>query len=281
MRVRSILAVALLVLGGRDALALAPTRAYKTTPEKLKLKFEPLKLVATDSTRLDGWWFPGPPSSPVVVMAGSGVGNQADLLPAVSQLLKRGFTVMTFDYRGFGPSGSGPSDSLRRLVYSSAWVRDMAGALKAARQRAGPHRHVFAYGTDLGSGVSIAAAARTRTTDGVVVDGLWAMTREYVLNAGLSQDYRAVQYMNTQVETDDEPAIACVSLKVPLMLITCECDSLMPPVNAQAAARGATVRLDIWNVQDARHGESIAKSPDYYERLTRWFKMLAAIPRQP
>jgi pimeloyl-ACP methyl ester carboxylesterase len=215
----------------------------------------------------------------VIVLAGSGVGNQADLLPTVKELLKRGFTVMTFDYRGFGPNGSGPSDSLRRLVYSSAYVRDMVGALKLARQRVGPHRHLFAYGSDLGSGVSIAAAARTKATDGVVADGLWAMTREYILNAGLSQDYRAVQYANTQVLMDDEPAVACVQLKVPLMLITCERDSIMPPLNAQAAARGATVRLDIWMVQGARHGESIAKSPDYWERLSRWFKMLQAIPR--
>src|SRR5262249_44643392 len=58
----TLLAVPLLGLAVAPALALAPVKAYKTTPDKLKLKFETLKLTATDSTRLDGWWFPGPPS---------------------------------------------------------------------------------------------------------------------------------------------------------------------------------------------------------------------------
>ncbi len=266
-------------MAAAPAAAVAPARDYRSTPAKLKLKHEAISLVTRDSVRLDGWWLPGGDTAAVIVLAGSGVGNQGDLLPRARELVKRGFTVMTFDYRGFGPRGVGATDSLRRLLYSSAYVEDAAAALRWARRRLGPQGRVFAYGSDLGSAASLAAAVRTGAADAVVADGLWSMTREYLLRAGLSQDYRAVEYAHRQVLFEDEPAVASVQLRVPLLLVVCERDTLMPKLEAQAAVRGVRSRLDIWNVPGARHGESVARLPDYFDRLARWFRMLQGFPR--
>ena len=65
------------------------------------------------------------------------LGLTADLLPVVSEFASRGFTVMTFDYRDFGPAGPGEADSLVQLAFASRWVNDAEGALRYARSRAG------------------------------------------------------------------------------------------------------------------------------------------------
>jgi pimeloyl-ACP methyl ester carboxylesterase len=271
-----------LVLGAaapRLGHALSPTQVYRTTPGALGLEFEAVQVTAADSVKLDGWWFPGTQDGGAIVIAGPGEGNQADLLPAVREFLQRGFSVLTFDYRGFGPRGAGQVDSLRRLVYSSSYVSDMVGALLWARARAGARAFLFAYGRGMGSAVAIAAAARTGVVEGVVADGLFNTSYDYLRWAGLEQDHVAVKLRRRHVRDEDEPVSAAMRLRAPLFAIFAERDSLMPPAEGMVAARQAKVRLDVWSIPGARHGEAPAKAPDYYDRIARYFKRLQALPK--
>lgn len=258
--------------------AVAPSRDYATRPEKLGLAHQAVVFTTRDSVRLDGWWFAGPAGSAVVVLAGPGNGNQADLLGKVGELRKRGFTVMTFDYRGFGPRGAGAVDSLRHLVFSSMYVEDMAAALRFARVRAGD-RPVYAYGQDMGSAVALAAYSEVGFTDGVVADGLFTLTNELLAAAGLLQDPLAVQMAKRHVRDEDEPIVACVRLRAPLFAILAERDSLMPARQGMLVAREARVRADTWIVPGAAHGETSSKAPDYFDRIARYFRRLQALPR--
>src|SRR4029077_7683460 len=110
--------------------AVEPSDKYPALPPWPGFAWSAVSFKSTrDGADLTGWWFEGNAGTPVLVMFGRSHGNMADLLPSVRQFVGRGFSVMTFDYRDFGPAGPGPVDSLAQIVYASRWVNDAEGAV--------------------------------------------------------------------------------------------------------------------------------------------------------
>ena len=171
------------------ARAVAPSNKHALDPKRTGIPFETVTFRSTrDSVELNGWWFANKPGAPVVVVCPRGSGTMADLLPSVRELSTRGYAVMTFDYRDFGPGSVGEADTLRTLIFASRWVNDTEGALLFARKRAAG-APVFAWGQDLGSQTAVAAAARTRgNADAVACEGLFRTAQEQLRWNGTSSD---------------------------------------------------------------------------------------------
>src|SRR5262249_26869628 len=203
-------------------------------------------------------------------------GNMGDLLPVVSQFAGRGFTVMTFDYRDFGPAGPGPVDSLLQLAFASRWVNDAEGALRFARSKAGT-RPVFAWGQELGGAIAVAAGARQRTNaDAIACEGLFRTLAELLRANGLAQIPGVTERHRFLVETTDEPLTAVSSLMVPLHVAIAMKDDVWPPAATQDVTRRSLSRIDRWNVPDGKH-EGLEKTPGYFDRLGGWFTRIAAM----
>src|SRR5262249_20790716 len=148
--VRAAAALAWLALWSGAAHAVAPSDKYSALPASTGLTWSSVSFkAARDGTDLTGWWFEGKPGAPVLVLFDRSEGSMGDLLPVTREFVGRGFTVMTFDYRDFGPAGPGAVDSLLQLAFASRWVNDGEGALRYARTKAGG-RPVFAWGPELG-----------------------------------------------------------------------------------------------------------------------------------
>lgn len=275
-------AVALAALVGMGTLAalahaVQPSSHHATTPEARKLHYERVSFAAPDSVRRDGWWFAAPDSGPVIVLAPRGTGTMADLLPAVAALQSRGFAVLTFDYRGFGP-GSQPGDTLSQVVYASQWVDDMAGALRFARAKAGRRTHVYAWGQDMGSDVAVAAAARDRRLcDAVAVEGLFRTSQEELRAEGLSGFPEVTERHRRLVGQGDEPQSAAARLQVPLLVVLAGRDSLTPPAITKQVAARDLVRWDALTLPEARHAGA-EQTPGYFDKLAEWFRQWAAFP---
>jgi pimeloyl-ACP methyl ester carboxylesterase len=259
------------------ARAVEPGADHTQRPADLGLQAEDVTFAAADSATVIGWWFPGPKDAAVIVVASRGSGTMAEMLPAVKEFHARGFHVLTFDYRGFGPSSSaGARDSLRYIIFSSGWVDDMAGALRYARARGG--RHVFAWGQDLGSVVAVAGAARDpKGCDAVAVEGLFRTSQELLLANGTSVIKDVPLRHRQLVRGPDEPMSAASRLRVPLFAVLAGKDTLTPPATTKAIAARDRVRADIWLVADAGHAGA-EQTPGYFDRLARWFKQWTALP---
>lgn len=274
--------LALAALAAGPAFAVAPGREHALDPARTGLPFEAVAFVsASDSVKLSGWWFDGPARSPVVVCCPRGRGTMADRLPSVRELVRRGFTVMTFDYRDFGPGGPGEADSLANLIFASRWVHDALGALRYARARA-DGRPVFAWGQDVGGPVAVAAAAREWTTvDAVAVEGLFRTSLEQVEQNGTAQIPGVQKAHRLAVESRDEPVSSVPVLRVPLFVVLAGKDAVTPP----GVTRGVTLRslslLDHWTLPNAGH-DGAELTPGYFDRLSAWFKRIAALlPPRP
>jgi pimeloyl-ACP methyl ester carboxylesterase len=86
--------------------------------------------------------------------------------PGLSTLLaKHGYTVLTFDYRGFGAS-----EGARGRLVPSEQVEDAVHALALLSQKAGlDPKRIGVYGTSFGGGIAIMAARRSGIPSAAVV----------------------------------------------------------------------------------------------------------------
>jgi hypothetical protein len=283
VRARSTSAVVLLALaagslfGAAPALAVEPADKYAAMPATTGLEWSSVSFKSTrDEADLNGWWFEGKPDAPVLVLFDRAKGNMGDLLPAVNQFVGRGFTVLTFDYRDFGPAGPGPVDSLLQLAFASRWVNDAEGALRFARSKAGA-RPVFAWGQDLGGAVAVAAGGRDRkNADAIACEGLFRTLAELLRASGLAQIPGVSDRHRFLVETTDEPVTAVGSLMVPLHVTIAMKDDVWPASVTQDVARRSLSRIDRWNVPEGGH-LGLEKTPGYYDRIGGWFTRIAGM----
>lgn len=257
------------------AFAVAPGAKHAQDPKRTGLPFETVVFHSTrDSVELDGWWFENRPGSPVFVLCSRGSGTMADLLPSVRELSQRGFAVMTFDYRDFGPGSPGESDSLRTIIFASRWVDDAEGALKFARRKA-EGRPVFVWGQDLGSAVAVAAAARGRSNaDGVACEGLFRTTQEQIRWNGTSNDPDTQRRHRVIVDVRDEPISAVPRLHVPLWVVYAGKDDVTPADGTRAVTQRSLSAIARWNLPNATH-DGVELSPGYFDRLASWAKSVA------
>jgi pimeloyl-ACP methyl ester carboxylesterase len=203
-------------------------------------------------------------------------GNMGDRLPAAAAFVARGFNVMTFDYRDFGPAGPGAVDTLVQLTFASRWVNDAEGALRFARTRAGK-QPVFAWTQDIGGAVAVAAAARdAHNVDAIACEGMFRTLPELLRARGLAQVPGVPERHRFLVETADEPSSTVGSLVIPLHVTVAVKDETWSASVTQDMTSHTLSRVDRWILPDAKYA-GIEKTPGYYDRLGAWFTRIASM----
>jgi hypothetical protein len=144
-------------------LAFFPAGGEQMTPADHGLAFTPLDVSATDGERLRAWWIPRDrPLANVVFFHGNG-GNLSLWSPVFAELHLRGYSVLAWDYRGYGSSTGRPSE---RGLY-----RDADAIVGLVRKRALDRADapLLYWGRSLGATVA-AYAASVQAPDGVVLE---------------------------------------------------------------------------------------------------------------
>jgi alpha-beta hydrolase superfamily lysophospholipase len=107
------------------AWAINPMKEYKMKPDKFGIEYEELEINTTDGHQLNTWIMNSPVDTKrnhTIIIVGSDSGNMGFSLPYASYLLRAGYDVITFDYRGFG--GSSAFDFNPNNLYHSEYVHD-------------------------------------------------------------------------------------------------------------------------------------------------------------
>ncbi len=269
------------LLGAVPAFAVEPSTRYAIDPKRTGLVFEDVNFpAAMDSARIHGWWFRAAAPGPVVVLCPRGKGNMADLLPAVVEFARRGFTVMTFDYRDFGPGGAGATDTLRNVIFASRWVDDAEGAFRFARSRA-EGQPVFGWGQDLGATVALTVTGRERRlVDGIAIEGVFRSTEEQLAYLGLSQDPNVMRRHRELVRPMDEPNVVVSRAYVGLLLVLAGKDDVTPQATTLellGTARPGPVR---YLLPEAGH-DGAEKTPGYFDRVAEWIRLKTRMLTRP
>ncbi len=123
---------------------------------------------AADGTRLHGWFFQGeskPETATIVYFHGNG-GNISNVAWVGRRFAARGFSVLLFDYRGYGQSAGEPRDESGLYADGDAAVTFVVNEKQVRPER------VVLYGQSLGSVVVADVASRGRVGAVVLESGL-------------------------------------------------------------------------------------------------------------
>ena len=125
-----------------------PYPSHLETPGALS--FEQVSLRTEEGLELGAWFVaaaPGASNGATVVIFNGNAGNRSHRAPLAHALSRAGFSVLLFDYRGYGGNPGHPSE--RGLLEDARTARDYL----LSRDDVDPERLVY-FGESLGSGVA-------------------------------------------------------------------------------------------------------------------------------
>ena len=146
-----------LALSGCDAVFFQPNNNFYYAPPQFGLRFEEVRFDSEDGTRLHAWFLPAaPPVRGTIIFFHGNAANISNHLVAVRWLPPAGYSVLLFDYRGYGKSEGFPD--------RASAIADGAAAIRYVRKRPDVDaRRLIVYGQSLGGALAMSALAEAGT----------------------------------------------------------------------------------------------------------------------
>jgi len=114
-----------------NTIALKPDLNYLRKPNELNIPYKEYIITTPDNFKLKTWICTPQKeidNKTTIILAYGDAGNMSYSLNQVSELVKNGFTVVTFDYRGFGESDSFKINN--DYLYYNEFVTDLVSAIR-------------------------------------------------------------------------------------------------------------------------------------------------------
>ena len=247
--------------------------AYGTHPPRTPVE-APLPTAATavtfetpDGVSLTAWYVPPANGAAVILLPGSG-GAKGSTVAHAQVLARHGYGTLALDSRGTGDSGG----------VGNAWgwhgASDIAGAITWLRSvgEVDPDR-IGLMGLSMGGEEAITAAALDERVHAVVAEGVSARVPadlEFLENdpSGVIQKLEGdVMWNVAELMTAATPPLplrdaVALAVRVPVLLI-------VGSAQDERAALPAFVRsapsLEVWELPDTPHIQSLARHPDEWE----------------
>lgn len=125
-----------LVLISYMSWAVEPLKEYVDHPANSTVNFEALEIVTKDDYKLKSWiCFPPKDKDlkKVLVLAYGDAGNMSYYVRQVLEVAKHGYTVVMFDYRGYGESQA--FDMIETQLYYDEFVTDLKAVVEYSQKR--------------------------------------------------------------------------------------------------------------------------------------------------
>jgi len=109
-------------------------RELTATPRAAGLDYEDVTLTTADNVKLHGWWVPARNARGTVLLMHGNAGNISHRLGYLTMFNRLGYSVLLFDYRGYGKSGGHPDEEGTYRDAEAAWLHLTANRNVAARE---------------------------------------------------------------------------------------------------------------------------------------------------
>ena len=130
-----------------------PSRELDATPALAGLPYEDVSLTTTDGLQLHAWFIARPREKGVVLFSHGNAGNISHRLDSMKIFYDLGYSVLIFDYRGYGKSEGAPSEQGTYRDAEAAWEY-LTG------DRGYPDKDIVLFGRSLGGAVTAWLATR-------------------------------------------------------------------------------------------------------------------------
>jgi len=260
-----------------------PRYPLRVSPANYGVPFEEVSFCSQDGIPLKGWYLPSlsriEGKGPGVILCHGLGASKSDFVDLGAYLSRKGFHVLLFDFRAHGDSGG------RRCSLGYLEKMDLLAALSLLKGKGevDPHR-IGVYGFSLGGAVAIMTAAESSDIQAVVADTAFSSMEEEATHA-LTQIYHLPRYpflwlgklayrllFGFGLEAiSPMSAIGKLSGR-PVLLIAGVGDETIPDAHAGYLYEAAGQPKELWLIQEAMHGGTLAAAgPEYERRLERFF----------
>jgi esterase/lipase len=147
---------------------LKPKKAYKTTPDKVKMAYETIRVDAPGEVTLNAWYFkcPTKETNNYLLMCHDGNGNMGDYLDRVSRFVNCGYNVFFFDYRGYGASTDFEIDE-KMYTYGQFCDDFIAMIEHIKKTKVGS---CYVYGWGIGGAIALGVGYHRKEVKGIAAD---------------------------------------------------------------------------------------------------------------
>jgi fermentation-respiration switch protein FrsA (DUF1100 family) len=257
----AIAALALLVRWIEPRFAFYPTPGETESPRDYGVPYEALDIVTPEGGRLRAWIMRAQnPRARVVYFHGNG-GNLSNWAPILTGIVRHGYSVFAFDYRGYGLSTGRPTE--RGLyqdidnVVRRAWSDD-TGAVPT-----------IYWGRSLGATMA-AYGATVRPPDGLIVESGFADARAAV---GGSTALVILSLFSTYRFPTAEFANRA---NRPVLVMHGNRDSVIPFVLGQELFDRLTVTKHFFVIEGGDHNDGVPRDVEaYWSAIDRFVESLS------
>lgn len=152
--------------------ALDPQREYIRTPEDLGLNYESGFIRTSDGFDIHTWTYSANPekdNGKLLILAYPDAGNMSYFVYHSAILASYGYTVVTFDYRGFGKSADFEID--RDSLYYNEFATDLIAVTEIVHQNF-PDKQIGIWAMSMGTIIAVKAlGSLERKVDFIVAEG--------------------------------------------------------------------------------------------------------------
>jgi fermentation-respiration switch protein FrsA (DUF1100 family) len=258
-------------LAGCTNVFFQPMRGQVATPERIGLAYQDVYFEAADGTRLHGWFLPaqGATTGTVFFLHGNAE-NISTHIGSVYWLPKQGFNVFLPDYRGYGLSQGTPTMAGVMSDIEAAFVTLLT------QPNVDPQR-IVVFGQSLGGSLASSYVARSSHRADIralVVESPFSdfqgIAQEKLASSWLTWPF---QWLPTlAIDNDYSPLLAVDQIApIPLLLITDERDTIVPPHHGLDLYERAREPKELWIVPDAGHIEALRTSANR-QRFVAWMR---------
>ncbi len=236
-----------------------PEPQWIATPANLGLEAEDVQIASGPGVRLHAWFFPRAQPLASMLFCHGNAGNISHRLDNVVRLLRAGFQVLLFDYRGYGQSSGLPSEKGLYEDATAAWA--------VLLERADASRPRIIFGRSLGGAVAVDLAARV-DADGLIIESTFTSIRS------LTRGFLPLPLPDLPVKYDSLSKIGAIN--TPLLVVHGERDELVPFADGQALYEAAGEDKSWYPIPGAYHNDTyIVGGEAYFRRLAAFAAGLA------
>lgn len=164
--------------------ALKPERNYALKPNDLGLAYKELDIATPDGAALRAWHLPAA-GTQLVVICHDGEGNMGDLLETAREFHQLEYSVLMFDYRGFGGSSDFAIDTAH--FFYGIFQTDLRAVLDYAKENFAQNP-LLLYGKGIGAGLALGMGYGFEPVKGIVADCPFLTAKQGALKSGKTFD---------------------------------------------------------------------------------------------
>ncbi|MFQ3612675.1 MAG: alpha/beta hydrolase [Cyanobacteriota bacterium] len=209
-----------------------------------------LKLTTSDGLLISAIYLPNPAAPYTLLYSHGNAEDLGDILPRLFSLQRQGFSVLAYDYRGYGTSQGDPSEVGAYKDIEAAYDYLMAQGI--------PPAQILVYGRSVGGGPSVYLAAQ-KPVGGVILESTFVTAFRVLTRIPLLPFDRFDNLSRI-------PNIDC-----PLLILHGTDDGLIPFWHAQTLYKAARDPKRLVPIEGANHNNLLEVAGDRYYSILHQF----------